>query len=83
MNKQEIVAKLHEKHPDIYKTELTGILLDSLDIIDEAVAGGEIVRFSGRTFKLVTRAARKGRNPRTGEVIDLPAKKVITYKKRI
>nr|WP_243694526.1 HU family DNA-binding protein [Aquifex aeolicus] len=33
-----------------------------------------------RTFKVTVRSARKGRNPRTGEVIQIPARKVLTFK---
>ena len=38
----------------------------------------ELVNFG--TFKVVNRKARKGRNPRTGESIDIPAKNVVRFK---
>lgn len=42
--------------------------------------GGEIKLVNFGTFKIVARKARKGRNPRTGESIDIPAKNVVRFK---
>lgn len=47
-----------------------------LDIIADALKRGEKVVLTGfGTFSVRSRAARKGRNPQTGEVINIPAKK--------
>ena len=46
----------------------------------EALASGESVTFTGfGSFKVVERAARKGRNPRTGKEITIPASKVAKF----
>ena len=49
--------------------------------IGDALANGETVRISGfGTFSTRARAARQGRNPRTGERIAIPASKVPSFK---
>ena len=46
----------------------------------EALAAGESVTFTGfGSFKVVERAARKGRNPRTGEELTIPASTVANF----
>ena len=52
-----------------------------LDAILKAIAGGNEVRLTGvLSISSVLRAARTGRNPRTGETIEIPAKKVARIK---
>ncbi len=51
-----------------------------IDCIARAIAKGEDVKISGLgTFKVKTSAARKARNPKTGEEIQIPAKKVAKF----
>jgi len=54
---------------------------DSLfDIIKAALKNGDAVSISGfGSFKLVQRKARKGRNPRTGKEIQIPASKAAKF----
>lgn len=48
--------------------------------IKQALASEESVSIKGLgTFKIVERAARNGRNPRTGEAMVIPAKKVVKF----
>lgn len=47
------------------------------------VSGDGISIPSFGTFKVKDRAARAGRNPRTGEALTIPAKKVVTFKSKI
>jgi DNA-binding protein HU-beta len=48
--------------------------------ITRALASGEDVKISGLgTFKVKTREARQGRNPRTGEAVDIPEKKAVRF----
>ena len=45
------------------------------------LTAGEDISLAGfGNFKVKTRKARKGRNPRTGATVDIAAKKVITFK---
>ncbi len=80
MTKAELVAKIKEKAqlPTIVMAE------NALDAVvaslREALAAGESVTFTGfGSFKVVERAARKGRNPRTGNEITIPASKVAKF----
>lgn len=55
-----------------------------INIVFEAIAEGLIEGDSYNqdkfgTFKVVSRAARKGRNPQTGEVVEIPAKQAIKF----
>lgn len=45
----------------------------------ELLAGGEVTLPSLGKLKTVDRAARKGRNPRTGAALDVPAKRAVTF----
>lgn len=59
-------------------TKMTTIVLKG---IEEALKKEDSLRFIGfGTFTIVDRAARKGRNPQTGEEISIPAKRRITFK---
>lgn len=52
-----------------------------LDSALRAIAGAEKVTLTGfGTFLCVTRPPRQGRNPRTGEVIEIPERQVLTFK---
>ncbi len=46
----------------------------------ELAQGGEVLLLDMGKFCVVQRAARSGRNPATGEVIQIPAKRVVTFK---
>lgn len=55
--------------------ELFAVLGETIDEVDRL----SIHNFG--TFKAVNHAARKGRNPRTGEEIDIEAKRVVAFKR--
>ena len=80
MTKSELVARIAAR------TELTSAgaadLLDAmLSTISEALATGESVSIAGfGTFSVKERAAREGRNPRTGESIAIAGSKVASFK---
>jgi DNA-binding protein HU-beta len=48
--------------------------------IEDALIKGESVRITFGTFSVAEREARKGRNLRTGETIDIPASKTVKFK---
>ena len=68
------------------KTDLsaktTGEVVDALlEVITEALADGDSVRFTGfGTFSVTERAARTGKNPRNGEMIEIAASKSVSFK---
>lgn len=65
---------LSKRAADDLLVSLTNLLVDHLTTHGEAVLPG-----FGR-FRLETRAARKGHNPKTGEPIDIAEKQVVKFK---
>jgi DNA-binding protein HU-beta len=80
MNKTELIDALAEK-TDLSKMA-AGRSLDALvEIITETVARGEDVTLVGfGSFKANARAARTGKNPKTGEVLNIAATTVPAFK---
>jgi DNA-binding protein HU-beta len=79
MNKGELIAKTAEA--GLSKKD-AGVALDAaIAAIGDALAKGDSVQLIGfGTFGVKERAAREGRNPRTGEVVKIKASKVPTFK---
>ncbi|MEM6650148.1 MAG: HU family DNA-binding protein [Pseudomonadota bacterium] len=73
MNKNEFIDRIAE-HADMTKAD-AGRAVDAVfDTITEALANNDDVRLVGfGTFSVSKRAAREGRNPRTGETIQIKA----------
>lgn len=81
MNKSELVAKLAEKNPSLSKAAVANVLNSFLETVKETTSAGEPVILVGfGTFQQKERAPRTGRNPSTGEVIHIPAAKVVDCK---
>ena len=80
MTKTELVARVAEK-VGIQKKDAAGLVNALFETIKEALKAGESVNITGfGSFKVVQRAAREGRNPATGELIKVPARKVVRFK---
>ncbi|MEL6534791.1 MAG: HU family DNA-binding protein [Bacteroidota bacterium] len=80
MNKVEIADKMAAE-AGISKAQALKALDASLDAISGAMAQGDKVTLVGfGTFSVSERAARTGRNPRTGEEIKIEARKVARFK---
>ena len=80
MNKTELIDAVAEG-ADISKAAATRAVDTMLDSISKSLANGDQVTLVGfGTFSVKERAARTGRNPRTGEPIDIPAAKVPGFK---
>ncbi len=80
MNKQELVAAIAAES-GITKTDAEKALNASVGAITESLTKGESVQLIGfGTFSISERAARTGRNPRTGQEIQIQAKKVAKFK---
>lgn len=80
MNKQELIDSIAEA-ADLTKAD-AGRALDAItESISNALKGGESVALVGfGTFTVRERAARTGRNPKTGEEIQISAAKVPAFK---
>ncbi|MGB0682769.1 MAG: HU family DNA-binding protein [Magnetovibrionaceae bacterium] len=80
MNKNELVAAVSDKS-DLSKADATKAVDAVFDAITDALKGGEEVRLVGfGTFAVSERAATTGRNPRTGETIQIAASKQPKFK---
>ena len=80
MNKTDMTRRIAEKTGRTL-TEAEISLTAVLEAIEEALARGDTVRLMGfGTFLVKQREKRRGRNPQTGEVINIPARKVPMFK---
>lgn len=80
MTKQELITQIAE-NADISKKVAEEALNAFVDVVKGSLAKGESVTVVGfGTFGVSKRDARKGRNPQTGAVIDIPARTVPTFK---
>ena len=80
MTKEELIAKAAQD-AGISKTQAANALKSILKSIEKALAKGDKVSLVGfGTFSVSKRAARKGRNPATGQEIKIPASNVPKFK---
>ena len=80
MNRNELVDAVSNK-ADLKKSEASKAVDAVFDSIAEALQGGDEVRLVGfGTFSVASRAASEGRNPRTGEKIQIAASKQAKFK---
>lgn len=80
MRKPELAAAIAAK-ADISKDKAGEVLNVILDQITNAVAKGDDVSLIGfGTFQKKSRAARTGKNPRTGEAIEIAASNTVGFK---
>ncbi len=79
MNKAEMIAAVAER-AGITKKDAESALDSFIEHTKRSLKRGEDVRIHGLgTFRVKERAARKGRNPKTGEEVDIPASKKIAF----
>ncbi|MCG6657219.1 HU family DNA-binding protein [Halomonas campisalis] len=80
MNKSELIEAIAAS-ADIPKAAATRALDAMVDTVADSLKNGETVSLVGfGTFSVKERAARTGRNPQTGEPIQISAAKVPTFK---
>jgi len=80
MNKKELVDTMAEA-ADISKVAAEKALNGMLMAVTAALAKGDKVTLVGfGTFSTVNRTERKAKNPRTGELIEIPAKTIAKFK---
>ena len=80
MNKNDLIASVASS-AGLSKTDAAGAVDAVLEGIAGALSGGGEVRLVGfGTFSVAQRAATTGRNPRTGEAIQIPASKQPKFK---
>jgi DNA-binding protein HU-beta len=80
MNKAELIAKVSDD-AGITKTQANAALDSFIEAVTKTLKGGGKVTLVGfGTFTVSKRVARNGRNPQTGEIIKIKAKKVARFK---
>ena len=81
MTKSDLILLLSEKYPHLLQRDIERIVNTVFDEISNALARGNRVELRGfGAFSTREREARKGRNPRTGDSVDVPGKKVPYFK---
>ena len=80
MNKAELIAKMADD-AGVTKTQANASLDSFVEAVTKTLKGGGKVTLVGfGTFSVSKRAARNGRNPQTGAVIKIKAKRVAKFK---
>ena len=80
MNKAELINSVAAS-ADVSKKEAEAVVSATFDAITAALKDGDKVQLVGfGSFEVKKRAARVGRNPRTGETIKIPARQVAKFK---
>ncbi|MCC6314440.1 MAG: HU family DNA-binding protein [Thermomicrobiales bacterium] len=75
MRKQDIIKNV-AREAKLTESQATAAVNATIDSIQDALAQGDEVTISGfGSFRVVERAAREGRNPRTGESMTIAARK--------
>ncbi len=80
MNKTELVGKVAER-AGMTKKDTEKVVSTLIDVVQDTLAKGDTVAILGfGTFLARERPAREGRNPRTGEAIQIPASRVPVFR---
>lgn len=80
MTKADLVEAIHGK-VGFSKKESSDIVEIVFDTIKETLERGEKIKISGfGNFEVRDKRARVGRNPQTGDVIEISARRVLTFK---
>ena len=81
MTKSELIAYLAEENPHLYQRDIERIVSTVFDEIASALSRGDRVELRGfGAFSVKHRDPRMGRNPRTGEAVQVAAKRVPYFK---
>lgn len=80
MNKSELIKAVAAK-AEVSQALAAEVLDAALEAVAEAVKKGEAVQLVGyASLSVVEKAARKAKNPRTGAIVEVPARKVVKIK---
>jgi len=80
VTKKDIVMKVSNE-TNLTQIDVKKIVQRTLDVILESLERGETVELRNfGVFKVKSRRGRIGRNPRTGEEVSVPEKKVVVFK---
>jgi integration host factor subunit beta len=81
MIRSELIQKISDDNPHLYQRDVEKIVNTIFDEITKAMAEGDRVELRGfGAFSVKKRDGRTGRNPRTGEAVDVDQKHVPFFK---
>lgn len=81
MTKSELIAKLANENPHLFQRDVERIVTTIFDEITNALAQGDRVELRGfGAFSIKERGSRIGRNPRTGEAVEVGEKFIPYFK---
>ena len=81
MTKSDLIKRLSDANPHLYLRDVERIVATVFEEITQALVRGDRVELRGfGAFSVRQRSARTGRNPRTGEEVDVPDKSVPYFK---
>jgi integration host factor subunit beta len=81
MIKSELIERISSQNPHLYQRDVEKIVNAVLDTIVAAMARGDRVELRGfGAFFVKTRTARAGRNPKTGELLNVAEKRLPFFK---
>jgi integration host factor subunit beta len=81
MTKAELVDKISEKKLNLTRKQVEVVVNTVLDGIKDALSRDDKVEIRGfGSFRIRNRRAKEGRNPKTGESVSVPPKKVPFFK---
>jgi integration host factor subunit beta len=81
MTKSELIQRLAERNPHLYLRDVEKIVETIFEEITKALVNGDRVELRGfGAFSVKKREARSGRNPRTGESVQVNAKRLPFFK---
>ena len=80
MTKKDIILKVSDE-TNLKQTDVKKVVQKTFDCIIEALTRGEKIELRNfGVFKIKERKSRTGRNPRTGQVVPVPPRKVVVFK---
>jgi integration host factor subunit beta len=81
MTRSQLILRLAELNPHLFHRDIERIVATVFDEVSAALARGERVELRGfGAFSVKSRVARVGRNPRTGEAVQVAAKHLPYFK---
>lgn len=81
MTKSELIMRVAQSHPHLFQRDIERVVSAMFDEISEALARGDRVELRGfGAFSVRKREARVGRNPRTGDSVQVEEKSTPFFK---
>lgn len=81
MNRSDLFSALAERYPHLTVSDAQAVVKLLLEAMVESLVAGHRIEIRGfGSFAVSQRAARRARNPRTGELVVVPPKRIAHFK---